>query len=101
MKLIELAKILRSKNAGPLFITFDLMFDSKKKMLMAERGISASKVAEAYNTDPESVSITTYEIVNSIKITMPRKHISGSIYDDDIYGCQQHVPLGNINIEEI
>ena len=101
MKLIELAKILRSKNAGPLFITFDLMFDSKEKMLLAERGISASKVAEAYNAAPESVSITTYEIVNSIKITMPRRYISGSIYDDDIYGCQQHVPLGNIEIEEI
>ncbi|MBQ5778012.1 MAG: DUF4387 family protein, partial [Oscillospiraceae bacterium] len=28
MKLIELTKILRSKNAGPLYITFDLMFDS-------------------------------------------------------------------------
>lgn len=101
MKLIDLAKILRSKNAGPLFITFDLMFDSREKMLMAERAISAEIVAKAYNTTPESVNITTYEIVNSIKITMPRKYISGSIYDDDIYGCQQHVLLGNIEIEEI
>ena len=101
MKLIDLAKILRSKNAGPLFITFDLMFDSKDKMLLAARGLSADKVAEAYGTDPSSVVITTYEIVNSIKITMPRRYISGSIYDDDIYGCQQHVPLGNIDIEEI
>ena len=27
-KLIEYTKILRSKNAGPLFITFDLIFNS-------------------------------------------------------------------------
>ena len=32
MKLIDTAKILRSKNAGPLYITFDLMFDEKEKM---------------------------------------------------------------------
>ena len=100
MKLIDLAKILRSKNAGPLFITFDLMFETKEKMLLARRNIDENKVAKAYNTDPESISIISYEVVNSIKITMPRKHISGSIYDDDIYGCQQHVPLGNIDIKE-
>ena len=31
-KLIEYTKILRSKNAGPLFITFDLIFNAKEDM---------------------------------------------------------------------
>ena len=31
MKLIDYTKILRSKNAGPLYITFDLMFDDSEK----------------------------------------------------------------------
>ena len=30
--LIDYTKILRSKNAGPLFITFDLIFKTKKDM---------------------------------------------------------------------
>lgn len=29
-KLIDLAAILRSKNAGPLYYTFDVMFDSEE-----------------------------------------------------------------------
>lgn len=29
-KLIDLATVLRSKNAGPLYVTFDLMFDKKE-----------------------------------------------------------------------
>lgn len=29
--LIDYTKILRSKNAGPLFITFDLIFKTKKR----------------------------------------------------------------------
>ena len=99
MKLIDLAKILRSKNAGPLYITFDLIFDSREKMLVAKDSLSRDLVARAYGVDEKFVDIIIYEVVNSIKITMPRKYISGSIYDDDIYGCQQHIPLGNIEIE--
>ncbi len=98
MKLIDLAKILRSKNAGPLYITFDLMFDDNEKMQTALNGLTKDAIAKAYDTDEKLVEIISYEIVNSIKITFPRKHISGSIYDDDVYGCQQHMPLANIEI---
>ena len=99
MKLIDLAKILRSKNAGPLFITFDLMFENREQMETALSGISAERVAEAYGTEVSEVSIIAYPVVNSFKITFPRRYISGSVYDTDVYGCQCHVPLGNIEIE--
>ena len=46
------------------------------------------------------INIIGYEVVNSIKITFPRKNISGSLDDTDIYGCQMHVPLANIEIGE-
>ena len=98
MKLIELSKILRSKNAGPLYITFDLIFDDIEKMRVAERALTRKKIADAYGVEESNIDIIVYEIVNSIKITMPRKYVSGSIYDNDIYGCQGHVPLGNIEI---
>ena len=98
MKLIELTKILRSKNAGPLYITFDLMFDSKEKMQKALNGLNERAIAKAYGTDEKKVEIIPYEIVNSIKITFPRKNVSGSLFDDDVYGCQQHMPLANLEI---
>ena len=97
-KLIDYTKILRSKNAGPLFITFDLMFDSRDKMEYVINNLKAEQVARAYAVLESDISIIKYEVVNSIKITFPRKNISGSLVDDDIYGCQQHVPLTNIEI---
>ena len=100
MKLIDVAKILRSKNAGPLYITFDIMFDSREKMLFVKENLSRRAVAEAYNVSEESVDVIYYEIVNSIKITMPREHISGSVLDNDIYGCQMHMPLANVEIAD-
>ncbi len=97
-KLIEYTKILRSKNAGPLFITFDLIFNTGEDMAYVESRLDKNKIAEAYGVDVEKVDIISYGVVNSIKITFPRKNISGSLEDGDIYGCQQHVPLANMMI---
>lgn len=95
-KLKEYTKILRSKNAGPLFITFDLIFETREQMEHVKAALNAQQIGQAYDVDPEKVSIISYEVVNSIKITFPRKYISGNLQDNDIYGCQQHVPLANI-----
>ena len=95
-KLIEYTKILRSKNAGPLFITFDLIFNTTEDMQYVAERLTKEQISEAYGVSVEKIDIIAYDVVNSIKITFPRKNISGSLADTDIYGCQQHVPLANI-----
>ena len=97
-KLIDYTKILRSKNAGPLFITFDLIFNTKEDMKYVEQRLEKSDISKAYSVEEEKIDIISYGAVNSIKITFPRKNISGSLADNDIYGCQQHMPLANIEI---
>lgn len=97
-KLIEYTKILRSKNAGPLFITFDLIFNTREDMEYVEQRLNKADISKAYNVQEEKIDIISYGVVNSIKITFPRKSISGSLADNDIYGCQQHTPLANIEI---
>ncbi len=92
----EYTKILRSKNAGPLYITFDLIFHTKEDMEYVGKRLKKEDIAAAYDTAAEKIDIIPYAVVNSIKITFPRKNISGSLADNDIYGCQQHVPLSNI-----
>ena len=97
-KLIDEAKILRSKNAGPLFVTFDIMFEQKEQLRRAMAAIDEKLIAKLYGADESDVSIIPYKVVNSLKITIPRQHISGAIGDDDIYGCQQHTKLSDIEI---
>ena len=97
-KLINYTKILRSKNAGPLFITFDLIFNNNEDLLYISQNLTKEHIAEAYDVPVHKIDIIVYEVVNSIKITFPRKNISGSLEDTDIYGCQQHIPLANIEI---
>lgn len=95
-KLVDYTKILRSKNAGPLFITFDLIFGGSEEMEYVLKNLKISDVARAYRVDEEDIDIIAYEVVKSIKITFPRKDISGSLCDGDVYGCQMHMPLANI-----
>jgi hypothetical protein len=97
-KLIDYTKILRSKNAGPLFITFDLIFNNNADMQYVYQNLQKQDVANAYAVDVNQIEIIAYDVVNSIKITFPRKNISGSLQDNDIYGCQQHLPLSNIEV---
>jgi len=98
VKLIDIAKILRSKNAGPLYITFDIIFENKNDMQKVYKALTPDQIAKAYEIDPTTVTIIPYEIVDSIKITFPRKIVSGCIQEDDVYGCQQHMPLANLEV---
>ena len=97
-RLVDYTKILRSKNAGPLFITFDLIFSGSNEMDYVLARLKKSDVAMAYGIDEKEVDIIAYKVVNSIKITFPRQNISGCLRDNDIYGCQMHMPLAEIII---
>ena len=99
-KLVELASILRSKNAGPLHVTFDVMFDSAQKYERVKKSnvLTGKAISDLYNVPEDEVDIVLYDIVNSLKITIPRRVISGSIGDDDVYGCQQQYRLSSMLI---
>lgn len=99
-KLNDIAAILRSKNAGPLSVTFDIMFDNRAAYcrVMDSGVLTPELVAELYDVPAEYVDVIGYDIVDSIKVTIPRKVISGALEDTDIYGCQQQAALANIMI---
>ena len=99
-KLIDYVTIIRSKNAGPLYLTFDLIFREKKDMeyIMNKGIITREVIGKLYDCASEKISIIPYGVVNAVKITLPRKCVSGSGNDNDIYGCQQHMPLANLEV---
>ena len=61
--------------------------------------LTEAAIAKLYDVPAEQVKIIPYPVVNAIKITFPRKHISGSLEDGDIYGCQQHMLLANLEVD--
>ena len=99
-KLWELAKLIRSKNAGPFELTFDVMFADRETYERVCRSgvINADWVASAYNLRAEDVMVINYDAANSIKITIPRPVLSGNIDDTDVFGGQQYGPLVELEV---
>ena len=100
-KLIELAKVVRSKNAGPFEITFDIMFDDRAKYERVKKAgvINAQAIAGLYGVRLDDVLVCRpYDPAVAFKITIRRPVGSGDIEDRDVYGCQQHVPLMAIEV---
>jgi hypothetical protein len=102
-KLIDLAHTLRSKNAGPLHLTIDILFNSQADFQLVQNSavLTQEAVAKAYRVPADQVKIIPYPVVHAIKVTIPRLKISGASGDTDIYGCQQHMPLAQFIITEV
>lgn len=100
MRLVELTRVIRSKNAGPLQVTVDLMFDERAayEKAAAAPALSRDAVAALYGVDPGTVTVIPYAAALAIKIVLDRPVIAGTPGDRDVYGAQQHAPLLELEI---
>ncbi|MGC9318293.1 MAG: DUF4387 domain-containing protein [Armatimonadota bacterium] len=101
MRLYDCATSLRSKNAGPFTLTIDVVLPDEKtfRQVAEAAALSAERVAALYGVESRSVRIVPFERVLTVKITLPRPGASsGAPGDRDVYGCQQHSPLADVQI---
>ena len=100
MKLWQMTKLIRSKNAGPFELTFDVIFKDQQgyEKVRDAKLISAEWFAATYRLPVQAVSVIHYDAANAIKITIPRPTISGDIDDGDVYGGQQYAPLVDLEV---
>lgn len=100
MKLYDIALVCRSKNAGPFQMTIDLMFETQEKydQVIHSKAFTEENIGKLYHTPASEVAIKPFERILTIKVVLPRRHSSGSPLDCDVYGSQQHFPLGNLEI---
>src|SRR5258708_32183793 len=94
-QLVEIARTIRSKNAGPFWMTLDVFFDSDADFAHVQRSgvLTAEKVGELYGVDPALVKKFELPEIKAMKFSMPRLVVAGSFDDRDLHAGQQHVPL--------
>ncbi|MCM3714193.1 DUF4387 domain-containing protein [Halalkalibacter oceani] len=95
MTLGSVAKLIRSKNAGPFMLTIDIIMDSEENYLLVKHSTKLSKafIASLYDLTAEEISLIYCDEVKALKISFPRPVSSGDIGDGDVFGGQQHGPL--------
>lgn len=100
-KLRDLAKTIRSKNAGVDHITFDIIFDDRRLFERVKQSgvITKENVAALYNVPLERVShFFVFEPANAFKFSITRQRPAGGPGESDVFGCQQYAPLFDLDI---
>lgn len=94
--ILEAAKVIRSKNAGPFELTFDIIFKNPEyfNLFRSKKIINENLVADLLKINKDQIlSLIWFEPANAVKITIKRPRPSGAPGETDIYGAQQHAPL--------
>jgi hypothetical protein len=100
-KLVDLAKTIRSKNAGVDKITFDVVFADRASYERVRRSgaLSREAICRLYHLAPERISDhVEFDPGLAIKFTIYRAVPSGSVGDADIFGSQHYGPLLGIEV---
>ena len=100
-ELWQFTKLIRSKNAGPFELTFDIMFKDETcfREVIASGTLSPELIARLYKVDLNRVQFFVIESLVTIKISIPRPVFSGDVGDTDVYGGQFHGPLVRLQVE--
>jgi hypothetical protein len=102
-RLSDIAKTIRSKNAGVDKVTFDVIFPDRASYdQVRESGVlSRESVCRIFGIDAAQLTDhVAFDPALAIKFTMYRRLPSGSPGDADIFGSQQYGPLLDIEVPE-
>lgn len=91
----QLARVVRSKNAGPTCLTIDLFFPDALAYARAAASEALQPPAVAARYGVPSGQVRRFELpdILALKLSLPRRLCAGDPGDGDCYGAQQHVPL--------
>ena len=97
-KLREVCRTIRSKVAGPFWVTIDLFFDGKENYdrYVQSPALSAEAVAEIYGVDAGQVAHFPVPDLNMLKISYPRPVGQGGFEERDMHSGQQYVFMLNV-----
>ncbi len=99
-RLASVCRYIRSKNAGPFWITVDLFFADRKAFdrHSADPALSAEALALALGAEPASVRRFELPELAVLKFSYPRLHPQGGVIERDMHGGQYFADLLDLEI---
>ena len=86
-KLGTLVHKIRSKNAGPFWLTIDIFCHDFDNFSDVSEKLSTEKVAALFGTNTSHIKKFNIAELQVIKFSMPRPHIQGVRLDRDMHGA--------------
>jgi hypothetical protein len=100
MQLSDYAAIIRSKNAGPFVLTFDILFadDESYQTVKRSGALNAEMFAKLYHMPVEKVRFFECDLARAFKFSIPHPTTQGHLGAADQHGGQQFIPLISVPI---
>jgi hypothetical protein len=91
-KVKDVCRHVRSKVAGPFWVTIDLMFDSQENYdrYFQSPVLGADSIGAIYGVDPAQVRHYPVPKLKVLKISYPRKTSQGGVEERDLHSGQQY-----------
>ncbi|NQE60603.1 DUF4387 family protein [Caulobacter sp. RHG1] len=99
-QLKDVARYVRSKAAGPFWITVDIFFPSREVFDSSKDApeLATTAIERALRLEPGSAKRVDVPDLAVIKYAYPRRHAQGGAFERDMHGGQQFVPLLELEI---
>ena len=87
MRLSDKVLKVRSKNAGPFWVTIDIFCGSKEAFDEVSRKLKTERVAQLYQAPLQTLKRFDIPDLNVVKFSLPRPVVQGSREDRDMHGA--------------
>ncbi|MDB5732992.1 MAG: hypothetical protein JWQ03_2887 [Variovorax sp.] len=99
-KLSEVCRHVRSKNAGPFWITLDLSFPDRESFdrYADAPALQPAAIGALFDVDAEQVKHFRVPNLSVVKISYPRRSPQGGAMERDMHGGQQYIRLLDVEL---
>jgi hypothetical protein len=96
----ETAKYVRSKNAGPFWITIDIFCETSEafEQFKNSKKITPEVIAKIYGVSVSQIKSFFLPDLMVVKFSFPRLKPQGDRYEQDMHGGQQYVRILNLEL---
>lgn len=100
-KLRDVCRHVRSKQAGPFWITYDIFFDGRESFdrYHDSPSLAPEQFARIYGADASLVKRISVPDLEMVKISHPRPMPQGGMVERDMHAGQQYVRLLDVAME--
>lgn len=100
-KVKDVCRHIRSKNAGPFWVTIDLFFHGPEAFAKYAESptLGPALIAELYGADPTLVKCYPVASLHMLKVSYPRAAAQGGEVERDMHCGQQFVRLLDIELD--
>ncbi|KMW58733.1 hypothetical protein AIOL_003712 [Candidatus Rhodobacter oscarellae] len=89
---------VRSKNAGPFWLTIDIFCGSAQAFARVRDGVSTDRVAGLFQTEASELKRFDIPSLNVVKFSLPRPQVQGTRADRDMHGASYAALIAELEV---